>query len=555
MEAGSSDIASARRWATAEEWTRLQPVIMKLYIDEDLCLEDVKAHMAQHHHFFATLSMYKRRLSSWNAFKNLRSDEVLQILRLKKDRDAANKESAFFIRDREVEMDSIQIYLSRNPSVYTKLQAGTEPGPDAVRDVMCCSPSPASTLADLPASSTRSSSIPSPSETQSIPDELLQLLRSYFDECFENGLWSWSTCYCWNMKGQRGPTELLNALLDRCMTAALSVDRQAEPVAIRHALDSPFTMLVRVFRNPPPILIPKILCTAANLELVGRGEIESILLRFCRDLAHSSMGTSHSLSRFWQGVLDIPISQRRGAIGDVLTTCVAEFEKRLGTSHPLPTEVYLMYFDVIGRRKDPTAQVLRLQRQASKLDDNFPDSAVMGLLKLELALASCKMNLEQNELEKAEEVLLQLDAQSLAPKDQSFRFIWLAYVQWTKGDTLTAERSYADAVLAAKKTGSQDCICESLYQLETFYLHTGEPLEAERVRAERLDMLRYLRSIVWADNGKLMNDETSQTRSDINIIRIGSGTGSAGWRPSAFAMVKEWHESSRFTTPNTEIRS
>lgn len=44
----------AKRYATSQDWTRLQSVITHLYLDNDKTLEDVKLYMEEHHEFFAT---------------------------------------------------------------------------------------------------------------------------------------------------------------------------------------------------------------------------------------------------------------------------------------------------------------------------------------------------------------------------------------------------------------------------------------------------------------------------------------------------------------------
>ncbi|KAI1499709.1 hypothetical protein F5X99DRAFT_267912 [Biscogniauxia marginata] len=537
-----SKSSQAKRSTASEDWTRLQAIIMRLYLDEEKTLDQVRQYMEENHDFIATISMYKKKLAAWNAFKNLRLDEVLQILRLKRDRDATQKQTIFFIRNREVDHDSLQVYLSRNPSIYAKLEAGAEPNSDAIRDVTCRSPSPISTKAS-----------PHPKPTTQcnrllpISEDMFRALRIYINQCFETHIWSWSKSRCWNTRGRGGPAELLSALLDRCMTAALSVNRHVEPVAVRKALDAPFTLLVRVFRNPPPNFIPKLLSAIAHLEHIGREEIQGILLQFCRDLAVALFGRAHPLARFWQGFIEIPLAEQRDAIGRILTLCLSLYEDHFGSAHTLPTEVYLQYFDVIGRSKDPKAQILRLERQISKVDDHPTDKPVLGLLKLEHALATCKLNMEQGRLDIAEDALSRLDTTTLTPKDESFRCLWLGYVQWVKGELPRAERSYVDSVLAARRTGSRDCVCEALYQLETFYLRTGEPLEAERIRAERFQVLRRLDCIMWTDyNYPIPSGDCAHTTTgpQVAIVHFGSGANSADWSPSAFTLMTAQNDAS-----------
>ncbi|GAW17275.1 hypothetical protein ANO14919_067300 [Xylariales sp. No.14919] len=545
MHTESGESSSSKRYATSEDWPKFQHVIVRLYVEENKTLEEVRQYMEEEHDFTATISMYKRQLASWNAFKNLRFDEVLQILRLKRQREAEhNKGSVFFVRDRKVEFDSLQIYISRNPSLYAKLESGEEPHSDAVRDVSCRTPAPLEPPSDASEPHKRAQEkAPAvmPKPTDELHEELIQSLQTYMSHGFESGAWVRSGSHYWSSRGHRGPAELLKSLLDRCMTAALSVGRQVEPASIRHALDAPFSLLIRVFKNPPPDMIPRILCIAARLESIGRKEIQGILLQFCSDLARALYGRGHALSNFWQTLFDVPAAETNRAIVVVLTHCVSEFEGRLGISHSLSTEVYLLYFDAVERQNDPKAQAENLDSRLSKLEEQNIDPFVLATLKFEHALAACKSDLADGQLDRADDVLAQVDATALSPRDNSFRCVWLGYVRWMKGDITAAEKAYKDSVQAAKLTGSRDCVCEALFQLETFYLHRQEPLRAEGIRAERLNTLRRLGAITWTDRGSSSGKDPDND-SMVTIIHIGSDASSEVWDPSAATIMIEHHD-------------
>ncbi|KAI0015976.1 hypothetical protein F4780DRAFT_32135 [Xylariomycetidae sp. FL0641] len=541
MESSHPEDAVDKPDASSESWERLKSTIMRLYIDDDKTLEEVRQHLEEHYGFYANIASYKKRLAGWKAFKNLRPDEVLQILHLKKERDAVQRRSQFFIRGREVDPDGLQVYLSRNPALHAKVQAGVKPNPDAVRDVSCASPPLAHTIAapdrQAPFESFQSDSTTAPRSTSPDIENMCSPLRHYIGACFSGHLWSWSKDHCWNAKGRRGPAELLSAVLDRCMTAAQSVNRQVEPVAVRRALDTPFTMLVRVFRNPPPNLVPKLLSAAAYLELIGRQDIQSILLQFCHDLSLAVFGEDRPLVQFWQRLLHVPVTERRNAIGYSLSACVHEYEERLGSIHPLSIEVYLQYFDVVERVKDTQEQVHALQKHMFKMGIELTNRPMPGVLQLEHALANCKLHVEQGQFEKAEEALTTLPPACLTPKDESFLHVWIGYIKWLRGDMPASGRSYMVATQAARKSSSPDCVCEALFQLENFYLRSGEPLEAERVRAERLQTLHQMHSIIWSDHGGLLDDKCSMNGPRIMKIYIGSDASSQNWRPSAFSLM------------------
>lgn len=492
--------------------------------------------------------MYKKKLAGWNAFKNLRPDEVLQILYLKKHRDAAQKPSVFFIRGRQVDHDGLLVYLSRNLSILAKLKAGATPSPEAVRDVSCRSPLNQSTLVARSRSPMSLCPTPTVRCNRLLPtsEDMFRALPIYLERCFETGLWSWSESSCWNTRGRHGPAGLLSSILDRCITAGLSTARQVEPSALRQALDAPFAMLIRVFRNSPPILIPKLLSTAMHLDRIGRGEIRGLLLQFCRDLTIAMYGRDHQLARFWRSLVSISHPDQQDAIERVLTLCVSEYDKRLGPAHSLTAEAYLKYFDAVERVKDPRMQLQSLQQRLSNIDNKLTGRSLCGLLKLEHALAACKSSLELGRLNEAEDALSRLESGSLAARDESFRCVWLGYVQCLKGDFATAEGFYKESVLAARRTGSRDCVLEALFQLETFLIHTGKPLEAERIRTERFRLLRKLGSLVWVDQEDILGLEDRTSGPIVTMIHIGSGASSTQWRPSASAEVAEFATASSF---------
>ncbi|KAI1266682.1 hypothetical protein F5Y18DRAFT_363361 [Xylariaceae sp. FL1019] len=544
MQTESTEASSSKRYATSEDWARFQNVIVRLYVEENKTLDEVKQHLEENHGFVATIAMYKRQLASWNAYKNLRFDEVLQILRLKRQRDAERKPSTFYVRDRKVDVDSLQVYISRNPALHAKLESGEAPHSDAVRDVSCHSPQSADDRGDGSQGAARGretalSATPKPEPLSH--DDLLRTLRGYLCGSFESGAWLKSQLQRWSARDQRGPAELLKSLLDRCVTAALAVGRQVEPVAIRHALDVPFTLLIRVFRNPPPDLIPRTLCVASRLEFVGRKEIQTILMQFCYDLSIAVFQRDHPLTNFWKALLDIPAAERRIAIDSILACCVSIFDEHLGADHSLSTEVFLLYFDAVERHRDPVSQLESLRRQLAKVDEQNIDPSVLGMVKLEHALATCKLRIAENRLDEAEDVLIKLDGPTLSPRDESFRCVWLGYIRLVKGDVAVAKKAYQDSVEAAKRTGSRDCVSEALFQLETFYLHTQDPLRAERIRAERLDVLRQLDSIIWTEERSPIPPKAIEGRSEVTVIRIGSDAHSREWRPSAFDYMMEHH--------------
>ena len=66
----------------ASEWGRLKPYIVKLYIDDDRQLEDVRRIMREQHGFCATVQMYKKKFAAWEIRKNYSKEQKEEILLL-----------------------------------------------------------------------------------------------------------------------------------------------------------------------------------------------------------------------------------------------------------------------------------------------------------------------------------------------------------------------------------------------------------------------------------------------------------------------------------------
>ncbi|KAM0817342.1 hypothetical protein AB5N19_03147 [Seiridium cardinale] len=75
-----SQSGNTKSWATNEDWEKYKPVISYLYIGCDQRLEDVSATMSKEYRFYATTKMYKFRFRQWGVRKNLKFNELRDIL-------------------------------------------------------------------------------------------------------------------------------------------------------------------------------------------------------------------------------------------------------------------------------------------------------------------------------------------------------------------------------------------------------------------------------------------------------------------------------------------
>lgn len=485
--------------------------------------------------------MYKKKLKEWNAFKNLRPLQVLEILRLKRARDAERKPSVFYVNGKKVEPSSLQNYISHNPSLLSRAHEPRDATIEAELHVECRSPSPSpdsgpvtdTIFCDLPIPDPSSPEEEEEEHVPSSPDQVLGPLQAYLDGCFAARLWSWSDRECWNTRGRRRPAHLLEALLVRCTTAASSVDKQAQPMAVRQALDASFSMLLRVLKNPPPGMIPALASAAMRLAQ-SRIEIGCLLLDFCADLAAVLYGHHHSLARFWLALGRSYAQGHTYVLEMVCVRCLQEFERHVGAANELTLWAFLQFFDAFERQKSPETQIANLQQRLVTVDGSQADVALVRSLQFELSLSTCKWKLEQSQLAQAERALLSTGQPGhLSPKEQSCRFMWLGYVQWLRGDLAVAERSYRYAVDAAKRLGRRDDLCEAFFELETFLSRVGSWIQAETIRAERLQLYAKFGTVICTSSS--LTEEIPQA--SVTVVRIESGPGSESWLPHAFEEV------------------
>ncbi|KAK3935430.1 hypothetical protein QBC46DRAFT_323408 [Diplogelasinospora grovesii] len=101
---GSSSAAAAApvpqksKWATEEDFDRHRATITRLYAEGTL--RQLMETMECEYGFVATPKMYKTRFKRWGLWKHNRAGNVIEIVRLKKQRDAAQKPSQFLLHGR-----------------------------------------------------------------------------------------------------------------------------------------------------------------------------------------------------------------------------------------------------------------------------------------------------------------------------------------------------------------------------------------------------------------------------------------------------------------------
>ncbi|KAK4166839.1 hypothetical protein QBC43DRAFT_204768 [Cladorrhinum sp. PSN259] len=86
--------------------------------------------------------MYKTRIKSWGLDKNFKESEVVELFRLRRERERVGKmKSTYMIRGREVDWDRVQSYIRRKGINISQL-LNTTPVGSSAREVSCVTPPP-----------------------------------------------------------------------------------------------------------------------------------------------------------------------------------------------------------------------------------------------------------------------------------------------------------------------------------------------------------------------------------------------------------------------------
>ncbi|KAK0649286.1 Clr5 domain-containing protein, partial [Cercophora newfieldiana] len=159
--------SSPGSWVGGDEWDIHRPAIQELYQNQNLALKEVMRLMEETHGFRATQRMYKTRIKSWGLDKNFKESEVVELFRLRRERDRIGKPTVYAIRGREVDWDRVHTYVRRKGLDIVRLVDDASPpasSSSSAREVTCRTPTPEPERLTSPAS-TISSSFSSSSTT------------------------------------------------------------------------------------------------------------------------------------------------------------------------------------------------------------------------------------------------------------------------------------------------------------------------------------------------------------------------------------------------------
>ncbi|KAH7357318.1 hypothetical protein BKA66DRAFT_552991 [Pyrenochaeta sp. MPI-SDFR-AT-0127] len=110
----------------ASDWEPYKDRVLELHINQGLSLKEVKKKLEEEFGFTAEIRQYRLRISQWKEDKNIKSEEMVAIVRKRQYRklNEPNKgEQIFTVRGRTVEPDKINRWMKRNDVLETSVYA------------------------------------------------------------------------------------------------------------------------------------------------------------------------------------------------------------------------------------------------------------------------------------------------------------------------------------------------------------------------------------------------------------------------------------------------
>ncbi|KAI8282983.1 hypothetical protein K4K60_003059 [Colletotrichum sp. SAR11_57] len=340
-------VTKSKVYATEDHWTCHRGIITRLYRDENKTLKEVKQIMEETYYFHATERMFKTRIKRWGLDKKFKEAEVLAMLQVKNKRDAAGKKTRFTVRNQEVEWERIAHYLKRRPDLQRdpryaspdqdqdaqhelvrllKGEPGLVAGAGAVDEqdyeavarygIRCRTPSPP----PMPR-------VIDPAADLRIPDEILRLMKGFFDGAFQGRMWTMvDDTLC--AAGQRAPSrDRPNRWGDFMSdTHRHIVGRRGDFRGAYAALCAQLDVLRWIIKDQDPELA-FFLCYSV---LSQPRDISEWLLPHICTLHEQVHGPRHPLTLIWARIRRVDRRERVRILHSLVKYGAKDLEKRLG---------------------------------------------------------------------------------------------------------------------------------------------------------------------------------------------------------------------------------
>ncbi|KAF6844030.1 hypothetical protein CMUS01_01529 [Colletotrichum musicola] len=472
-----------RKRVPAEIWETKRPIITRLYQEEKRSLKEVMEIMERDYHFVATVKMYKSRIWKWGLDKKLKGDEVLAIMILKRDRDALKRPTEFRIRGQPVDLENINRYLKRNPSLMAKFRAGHTPSTQTTLEVTCRTPSP-------PPSPARA--LAPPTELQS-SEQILCLFRDYVDGSFSSGAWSCEynvECFNSRLAHRDRSDDLFNrviasfALVNRCLITG-------DQIRISNILDPAFEFLKQLVAAESPNFVARTVCLLWYLERHHKPGLLGLVVDYLAGLIPIVLGPHHILAHIWRRLGSTRFSDYSELSIRLYSMLLPEIESRAGPANYLTHLLASDYLDCVFERwdlEDCEAMFSGCRARAEASGQEHTWLGDMALTHVGL-LALCKEN--QGRPDEAVEVLTaHMNAYSMTDEEEASLNLELGVKYYRMGNISAAITSFKSAARIALTSGVDErTSLTALTNLERMFRETGRTSRADCVQQYRMQRL------------------------------------------------------------------
>ncbi|KPM37279.1 hypothetical protein AK830_g9290 [Neonectria ditissima] len=467
-----------RKRIPSSEWEKKRPIITRLYQEEKKPLKEVMEILERDHNFTATVKMYKSRIWKWGLDKKLKGDEVLAILILRTEREAQGKPSEFTIRGQPVDLDNINRYIRRNPSLVARFRAGEVPSIQTTLEVQCHTPSPAASPA-------------SPAQSEAGPiEEVLDLFKDYVDSRFASGAWEYE--YNHNCMS-RLPGDRSDELFERVMASFALVNRsmmRKDDISIGAILSPAFESLKEIVASESPIFIARTACLLWYLDRNHRNDLLRIVMDYLAGLIPIVLGRDNPMVRIWQ-ILGAPQFTEYAQLAlRLYSTLVPLMEERIGPANYLTAILYGDHIDcLLGHDRSAEALAVATSYRAKADATGMQHSWLIELAVAQTAVL-CKAKEGEGKVEEAMECLRALKEYNMGEDQQAVVNIQLGNYSFRSGDIQAAIRWFQEATrLAVTSDGDERLLLTCLANLERAFAKMGRDVEAVHVQQYRLGRL------------------------------------------------------------------
>jgi tetratricopeptide (TPR) repeat protein len=419
------------------------------------------------------VKMYKSRIWKWGLDKKLKGDEVLAILLLKRERDAVDKRSEFRIRGQLVDLDNVNRYLKRNPSLMARYRSGQKPSIQTTLEVYCQTPppSPTLTIAHIPG------------EMHQV-EQILTLYRDYVDGCFGAGKW---TCQydvdCVSVGGGDRSGDLFErviasfALVNRCMM-------RGDNISINSLLGPAFESLKEIVASESPIFVARTVCLLWYLERHHKHDLLRLVMDYLSGLVPIVLGHHHIMTQIWRLLGGSELSDYYELSLRLYAMLIPDMEDRVGSANYLTHVLYSDYIDCLYARQTAEECESVIRRHREKAEATGKRHEWLDDLALSHAglLVVCKQG--QGRVEEAIQVLTSHRdhyAHTMSEEQEALLNLELGVTYYKCGNLTAAIPCVKQAArLALISDADERIVLTSLANLERMLRETGRTFEADR---------------------------------------------------------------------------